>query len=125
MTHCGGNLKGALEKLDRFADGAEFLLGHNLIAFDIPHLKAAQPNLRLLKLPVIDTLLLSPLAFPGNPYHSLVKHYKDGGLKRGAGATIRNSMPASATRRGRHPARRAWRSSVTCKPEAASCNRQR
>ena len=30
-----------LAKLDNLADGAEFLLGHNLIEFDIPHLKAA------------------------------------------------------------------------------------
>src|SRR5690606_11847155 len=27
-------------------------------------------------LPVIDTLLLSPLAFPQNPYHRLIKDYK-------------------------------------------------
>jgi ATP-dependent DNA helicase RecQ len=26
--------------------------------------------------PVIDTLFLSPLAFPENPYHRLVKNYK-------------------------------------------------
>ena len=59
------------------------MLGHNLIAFDLPHLAAAKPDLRLLKLPAVDTLMLSPLAFPRNPYHHLVKHYQDGGLKRG------------------------------------------
>ncbi len=83
MTHSGGDLAAALTKLDAFADGAEFVLGHNLIAFDLPHLKAAKPNLRLLRLPAIDTLRLSPLVFPRNPYHRLVKHYQDGGLKRG------------------------------------------
>ncbi len=83
MTHSGGGLGGALEKLDDFVDGASFVLGHNLIAFDLPHLTAAKPDLRLLKLPTVDTLRLSPLAFPRNPYHSLVKHYQDGGLKRG------------------------------------------
>ena len=31
----------------------------------------------------MDTLHLSPLAFPSNPYHHLVKHYQDGRLKRG------------------------------------------
>ena len=31
----------------------------------------------------MDTLRLSPLAFPRNPYQHLVKHYQDGGLKRG------------------------------------------
>ncbi len=83
LTHSGGDLASALAQLDDLADGASFVLGHNLIAFDLPHLKAAQPHLRLLKLPAVDTLRLSPLAFPRNPYHHLIKHYQDGGLKRG------------------------------------------
>ena len=78
-----GDLATALAELDEFADGADFLLGHNLIDFDLPHLKAAKPDLRLLKLPAVDTLRLNPLAFPRNPYHHLVKHYQDGQLKRG------------------------------------------
>ena len=73
----------ALVKLDRLADGADFILGHNLIDFDLPHLKAASPGLRLFRLPAVDTLRLNPLAFPRNPYHHLVKHYQDGGLRRG------------------------------------------
>ena len=83
LVHSGGGLPAALAKLDELADGASFVLGHNLIAFDLPHLAAANPGLRLLKLPAVDTLMLSPLAFPRNPYHHLVKHYQDGGLKRG------------------------------------------
>ena len=79
----GGDLSAALAELDALADGASFVLGHNLIAFDLPHLTAAKPGLRLLQLPVVDTLRLSPLAFPRNPYHHLVKHYQDGGLRRG------------------------------------------
>lgn len=78
-----GDLAAALAELDEFADDADFLLGHNLIDFDLPHLKAAKPDLQLLKLPAVDTLRLSPLAFPRNPYHHLVKHYQDGQLKRG------------------------------------------
>ena len=76
----GGNPTAALAKLDALADGAAFLLGHNLIAFDLPHLKAANPDLRLLRMPAVDTLRLNPLAFPRNPYHHLVKHYQDGQL---------------------------------------------
>ena len=83
LVHSGGGLPAALAKLDELADGASFVLGHNLIAFDLPHLSAAKPDLRLLKLPAVDTLMLSPLAFPRNPYHHLIKHYQDGGLKRG------------------------------------------
>ena len=83
FVHSGVGLTTALAVLDNFADGTSFILGHNLIAFDLPILEAAKPNLRLLKLPALDTLLLSPLAFPRNPYHGLVKHYQDGGIKRG------------------------------------------
>ena len=81
--HSGGGSAEALAKLDELADDASFVLGHNLIAFDLPHLKAAKPDLWVLTLPAVDTLRLSPLAFPRNPYHHLVKHYQDGGLKRG------------------------------------------
>ena len=79
----GGNLEKALAELDALAKGAAFLLGHNVIAFDLPHLRAANPDLRLLSIPAVDTLWLNPLAFPRNPYHHLVKHYQDGRLTRG------------------------------------------
>jgi len=78
-----GSLAEALSRLDDFAEGAAFVLGHNLTGFDIPHLSAAKPDLLLLKLPAVDTLRLNPLAFPRNPYHHLVKHYQDGQLRRG------------------------------------------
>ncbi len=73
---------GSLQRLEPLAKGAQFLLGHNIIAFDIPHLRAFNSELEILKLPVVDTLRLNPLAFPRHPYHHLVKHYKDGGLVR-------------------------------------------
>ena len=76
-------LASVLARLDDLSEGAEFLLGHNLIAFDLPHLQAANPDLNLLQLPAVDTLMLNPLAFPRNQYHHLVKHYQDGQLKRG------------------------------------------
>ena len=76
------NLGQALADLDDLAEGADFLLGHNLIEFDHPHLQAAKANLRLLGLPKVDTLWLNPLAFPRNPYHHLVKHYQDAQLRR-------------------------------------------
>lgn len=72
----GHALNDALRRLDAMADGAIFLLGHNLLEHDIPLLRAAAPHLSLLRLPVIDTLRLSPLAFPQNPYHRLIKDYK-------------------------------------------------
>lgn len=63
----GGGSGAELSRLDMFAEGVDALLGHNLIAFDIPHLAAAVPHLGLLKLPQVDTLHLSPLAFARNP----------------------------------------------------------
>ena len=72
-----------MARLDKLVEGAKFVLGHNLIDFDLPHLKAFSPNLRLLRTPAVDTLRLNPLAFPRNPYHHLVKHYQDGQLRRG------------------------------------------
>ena len=65
-----------LQKLDALAQQADFVLGHNLLGHDFPILLATQPHLRILNKPVIDTLYLSPLAFPQNPYHRLVKNYK-------------------------------------------------
>ncbi len=82
FTFPKGNLTAALAQLDDFAAGADFLLGHNIIDFDLKHLAAAKPDLHLLKLPSIDTLLLNPLTSPRNPYHGLVKHYKDAQLIR-------------------------------------------
>ena len=76
------SLNRTLAEMDDLAEGADFVLGHNLIKFDLPHLRAVNPDLRLLRLPEMDTLWLNPLAFPRNPYHHLVKHYQDGQLKR-------------------------------------------
>ena len=70
----------AAQAIEHFVEGAEFLLGHNIIHFDLPHLRAAAPDLVLLQRPAIDTLWLNPLAYPRNPYHRLVKHDQEGHL---------------------------------------------
>jgi ATP-dependent DNA helicase RecQ len=70
------DLKSALADLDRFGRAAIYVLGHNLLGHDLPLLATLVPELALLAKPVIDTLYLSPLAFPENPYHRLVKDYK-------------------------------------------------
>ena len=75
--HRRGNTAKSLPLLDQFAANAKYLLGHNFIKFDLPHLHAANPNLRLLRKPALDTLWLGPLAYPRNPYHHLVKHYQN------------------------------------------------
>ncbi|WP_425316070.1 RecQ family ATP-dependent DNA helicase [Stutzerimonas chloritidismutans] len=70
------DLPSVLDALDSLGQGASFVLGHNVIDHDLPILKQQAPDLALHGLPVIDTLRLSPLAFPQNPYHRLVKDYK-------------------------------------------------
>ena len=66
----------ALQELDQFCRDCTYLLGHNLIDHDLPVLRQTEPGLHLLRTRVVDTLYLSPLAFPRNPYHRLVKNYK-------------------------------------------------
>ncbi|RQD78499.1 RecQ family ATP-dependent DNA helicase [Desulfonatronospira sp. MSAO_Bac3] len=66
----------ALSRLEQSFGRASFMLGHNIIGHDLPWLRKHFPEFSLLKLPALDTLHLSPLAFPKNPYHHLVKDYK-------------------------------------------------
>jgi len=68
--------KNFLHDLDQFGKDAKYLLGHNIIEHDVPRLKESSPNLEILRKPAVDTLYLSPLAFPENPYHRLVKDYQ-------------------------------------------------
>jgi ATP-dependent DNA helicase RecQ len=69
-------LSAALDALTAFAGDAPYVVGHNLLGHDLPTLRALAPALTLLGRPIVDTLYLSPLAFPQNPYHRLVKDYK-------------------------------------------------
>ncbi|MBM3351308.1 MAG: RecQ family ATP-dependent DNA helicase [Betaproteobacteria bacterium] len=71
-----GKAKNLVSQLDEMTQGAGFVLGHNVIAFDQPALAVLHPTLILHQLPMVDTLELSPVAFPQNPYHRLVKDYK-------------------------------------------------
>ena len=70
------NILTALKDLDSFAHGAEYIAGHNILFHDLPVMAQKAPDLALFNKPVMDTLWLSPLAFPRNPYHRLVKDYK-------------------------------------------------
>ena len=65
-----------LKRFDRFCEGAIALCGHNILDHDLPILEKEGKGLSFLALPAYDTLVLSPLAFPENPYHRLIKDYK-------------------------------------------------
>ncbi|WP_020585733.1 RecQ family ATP-dependent DNA helicase [Desulfobacter curvatus] len=66
----------ALKRLSQFAQGATYVLGHNIIKHDLALVREHCPDAEILSLIPIDTLVLSPLAFPENPYHRLIKGYK-------------------------------------------------
>ncbi|HBF19522.1 MAG TPA: RecQ family ATP-dependent DNA helicase, partial [Cryomorphaceae bacterium] len=68
--------KASLQEFGQFLQGAEFLAGHNIIYHDLKYLRKANPRAPFFRIPAIDTLYLSPLLFPGNPYHALVKDDK-------------------------------------------------
>ena len=68
------------ERLDDALFEAAAVAGHNVWRHDLPLLEKMFPQLALLgRLPVVDTLELSPLCFPRNPYHALEKDYKPTG----------------------------------------------
>ena len=72
----------AIEQLGRFASGASVMVGHNVVDHDRRVIEKHVPRAELLRLPVVDTLYLAPLARPQRPYHSLVKDYKLVGAER-------------------------------------------
>ena len=77
LAHTGkASMAQALDRLAVLARHAQCVLGHNLVRHDLQVLRDTHPRHPLLQLPVIDTLVLSPLCFPENPYHRLVKDYK-------------------------------------------------
>ncbi|MEY8840372.1 DEAD/DEAH box helicase, partial [Cribrihabitans sp. XS_ASV171] len=83
IVHRKGDPKAALEKLDLYCGNFAHVIGHNILRHDLPHLMAVSPRFAQLAEGPIDTLWLNPLAFPRNPYHHLVKHYRDGRLQSG------------------------------------------
>ena len=90
----------ALDRLGQFGRGARFVVGHNLVAYDRQFIEVHRPDAELLRLPLVDTLYLAPLAFPQRPYHALVKDYKLAGER---------SDPVEDCRRALRVLRDCWR----------------
>jgi ATP-dependent DNA helicase RecQ len=70
------NRNDALQALFKFISSCDFIVGHNIHEHDWPYLIEKDVTFKSLSNKLIDTLTLNPLAFPENPYHSLVKDYK-------------------------------------------------
>ena len=64
------------QRLESWIHEAEYICGHNLVAHDLPLLREHLRADPFAGKQVIDTLLWSPLLFPDNPYHKLVKGYQ-------------------------------------------------
>ena len=60
----------------KFLNGTEFICGHNIINHDLLFIQKAVTDAKINSANIIDTLFLSPLLFPTNPYHALLKDDK-------------------------------------------------
>lgn len=60
----------------QFLEGTEFICGHNILSHDIKYIKMMVADAKLQFDNVIDTLHLSALLFPKQPYHALLKNDK-------------------------------------------------
>lgn len=77
------NIQEFLNKLENLLGQSDYLIGHNLLKFDLEHIIARQSDFSKYLNRSIDTLWLSPLAFPLKTYHRLEKPYLDSNLKDG------------------------------------------
>lgn len=68
--------KASVGEFTQFLIGTDFICGHNILNHDINYIGNAVQNAVINSSNIIDTLHLSPLLFPTNPYHSLVKDDK-------------------------------------------------
>jgi len=72
------NAEQVKQKIPVFRDwvrSAQYLCGHNIVAHDLPQLKQLHGSGDY-EGKVIDTLYLSPIAYPSRPYHHLTKEDK-------------------------------------------------
>lgn len=60
----------------QFLEGTQFICGHNILNHDLKYIGRAISEAGINSKNIIDTLFLSPLIFPTNPYHSLLKDDK-------------------------------------------------
>jgi len=60
----------------QFLNGSQFVCGHNILHYDLKYIGKAVIEAGISPENTIDTLYLSPLLFPTNPYHRLLKDDK-------------------------------------------------
>ena len=57
-----------------FLDGTGYVCGHNIFKHDLKYMEKVMPEINSFNR--VDTLYFSPLLFPAQPYHNLVKDDK-------------------------------------------------
>lgn len=75
-------VENTLNELYKFVDNADYICGHNIIAFDSKYLEEGKKikEKKEEKFKYIDTLTISPFLRAEYPYHKLEKGYKYAGL---------------------------------------------
>ncbi len=75
VDELGGKLHTTKEaEFMAFLNGSTHICGHNILAHDLKYIRNGDKIIK--RRDIIDTLYLSPLLFPKNPYHRLVKDDK-------------------------------------------------
>lgn len=67
---------GSINDFIVFLKGTQFLCGHNIFNHDLKYIQKAVFDSEINPQNIIDTLYLSPLLFPAEPYHALLKDDK-------------------------------------------------
>lgn len=67
---------GSIPEFISFINGTSFICGHNILNHDLKYLQKPLADSGIQHIKVIDTLFLSPLLFPMEPYHHLLKDDK-------------------------------------------------
>ena len=68
--------KSSVVEFVNFLAGVAYVCGHNIIRHDVKYLSKTLCEVGVTSKAIIDTLFLSPLLFPTNPYHALLKDDK-------------------------------------------------
>ncbi len=68
--------KNNFKEFKSFLEASDFVCGHNIFAHDLKYLQEQYGVDYITPIKAIDTLLLSPLLFPKQPYHRLLKDDK-------------------------------------------------
>lgn len=83
IDYSNRNIQEFLDKLEKLLGQSYYLVGHNLLRFDLEHIIAKQSHFSKYVNRSIDTLWLSPLAYPLKTSHRLAKPHLDPTLRDG------------------------------------------